>query len=169
MDLILTHIQCFLCPLFCSNFRMNFYFACVNIQKVFLYCFAGHSCQCICKERLWESHNHCLSCSTGTYCSSSCFENFLLLLFIFYFFLRFSFLYLVLTTSPTPQLGLVLGMVLSLIVTITLKYASGIFTTDINVLRLLSLGIPVYFALGEILIFCFWLLKCVLIAEYSLL
>ncbi|XP_027072667.1 protein DETOXIFICATION 42 [Coffea arabica] len=46
------------------------------------------------------------------------------------------------TASRVLQLGLVLGLVLSLIVIVILKYASTIFTADINVLHLLSLGIP---------------------------
>lgn len=47
------------------------------------------------------------------------------------------------TASRVLQLGLALGLVLSLIVTIGLQFSSGLFTKDINVLRLLSLGIPV--------------------------
>lgn len=46
------------------------------------------------------------------------------------------------TASRVLQLGLALGLVLSLIVIVILKYASTIFTSDINVLHLLSLGIP---------------------------
>ncbi|KAL3534285.1 hypothetical protein ACH5RR_002746 [Cinchona calisaya] len=46
------------------------------------------------------------------------------------------------TAARVLQLGLVLGLALSLIVIVILKYASGLFTTDTNVLRLLSLGIP---------------------------
>lgn len=42
------------------------------------------------------------------------------------------------------QMALVLGLMLSVLLTVVLKYASRLFTKDINVLQLISLGIPVY-------------------------
>ncbi|CAI9100005.1 OLC1v1036922C4 [Oldenlandia corymbosa var. corymbosa] len=47
-----------------------------------------------------------------------------------------------LTASRVLQLGLLLGLGLSLVVLVILGYASGLFTTDKEVLSLLSLGIP---------------------------
>lgn len=46
------------------------------------------------------------------------------------------------TASRVLQLGLVLGLTLSVIVALLLRYFSGLFTEDIDVLRFLSLGIP---------------------------
>lgn len=41
------------------------------------------------------------------------------------------------------QLALVLGLMLSIILMVVLQFGSRIFTKDINVLQLISLGIPV--------------------------
>lgn len=46
------------------------------------------------------------------------------------------------TASRTLQLGVVLGLFLSLTVTVILKFCGGLFTNNTNVLRVLSLGIP---------------------------
>ncbi|KAM5558882.1 protein DETOXIFICATION 42-like [Rosa sericea] len=46
------------------------------------------------------------------------------------------------TASRVLQMALVLGIVLSVILTVVLKFASRLFTDDINVLHLISLGIP---------------------------
>ncbi|KAI3750249.1 hypothetical protein L2E82_20882 [Cichorium intybus] len=46
------------------------------------------------------------------------------------------------TAGRVLQLGLVMGLVLSVIVGVGLSFSSGVFTTDIKVLQLLSLGIP---------------------------
>ncbi|XP_071737547.1 protein DETOXIFICATION 42-like isoform X2 [Rutidosis leptorrhynchoides] len=46
------------------------------------------------------------------------------------------------TAGRVLQLGLALGIVLSFIVGIGLRFSSGIFTKDISVLQVLSLGIP---------------------------
>ncbi|KAL6953186.1 Protein DETOXIFICATION 42 [Sarracenia purpurea var. burkii] len=46
------------------------------------------------------------------------------------------------TASRVLQLGLALGLVLSVAVAVILPLASKLFTDDINVLQLLSLGIP---------------------------
>ncbi|KAH7512462.1 hypothetical protein FEM48_Zijuj12G0093300 [Ziziphus jujuba var. spinosa] len=46
------------------------------------------------------------------------------------------------TASRVLQLGLVLGLVLSVIIAVVLQCASRLFTKDIKVLQLMSLGIP---------------------------
>ncbi|KAI3472182.1 hypothetical protein Pfo_029670 [Paulownia fortunei] len=46
------------------------------------------------------------------------------------------------TSSRVLQLGLVLGLILCILVAIILQFSSQLFTKDINVLRLLQLGIP---------------------------
>ncbi|XP_071715936.1 protein DETOXIFICATION 42-like [Rutidosis leptorrhynchoides] len=46
------------------------------------------------------------------------------------------------TAGRVLQLGLALGIVLSFVVGVGLSYSSGIFTKDVNVLQVLSLGIP---------------------------
>ncbi|KAF8398372.1 hypothetical protein HHK36_017299 [Tetracentron sinense] len=46
------------------------------------------------------------------------------------------------TASRILQLGLVLGLVLSVILGVGLQFASRLFTKDINVLHLISIGIP---------------------------
>ncbi|KAD6119713.1 hypothetical protein E3N88_10984 [Mikania micrantha] len=46
-------------------------------------------------------------------------------------------------TSRVLQLGLILGLVLSFIVGVGLSFASGVFTKDIKVLQIMTLGIPV--------------------------
>ncbi|KAC9326659.1 hypothetical protein E3N88_45990 [Mikania micrantha] len=45
-------------------------------------------------------------------------------------------------TSRVLQLGLILGLVLSFIVGVGLSFASGVFTKDIKVLQIMTLGIP---------------------------
>ncbi|KAL7138500.1 hypothetical protein ABFS83_10G168500 [Erythranthe nasuta] len=46
------------------------------------------------------------------------------------------------TASRVLQLGLILGLILSIVVAIILQFSSTLFTKDVNVLRLLQLGIP---------------------------
>ncbi|XP_058210107.1 protein DETOXIFICATION 42-like isoform X2 [Rhododendron vialii] len=46
------------------------------------------------------------------------------------------------TASRVLQLGLVLGLVLSVLVAVVLQLASRLFTNDVNVRQILSLGIP---------------------------
>ncbi|KAL3632455.1 Protein DETOXIFICATION 42 [Castilleja foliolosa] len=46
------------------------------------------------------------------------------------------------TTSRVLQLGFVLGLILCILVTVILQFSSHLFTNDINVLRILKLGIP---------------------------
>lgn len=46
------------------------------------------------------------------------------------------------TVSRVLQLGLVLGLVLSMILGIGLPFAASLFTKDVNVLHLISIGIP---------------------------
>ncbi|KAL7097940.1 hypothetical protein ACP275_10G174500 [Erythranthe tilingii] len=46
------------------------------------------------------------------------------------------------TASRVLQLGLILGLILSIVVAIILRFSSTLFTKDVNVLRLLQLGIP---------------------------
>lgn len=46
------------------------------------------------------------------------------------------------TASRVLQMALVLGLMLSVLLTVVLKYASRLFTKDIDVLQLISLGIP---------------------------
>ncbi|KAK3014280.1 hypothetical protein RJ639_009687 [Escallonia herrerae] len=48
------------------------------------------------------------------------------------------------TASRVLQLGLALGIVLSIVVAAVLQFASGLFTKDTSVLQLLSLGIPLH-------------------------
>ncbi|TXG70452.1 hypothetical protein EZV62_005387 [Acer yangbiense] len=46
------------------------------------------------------------------------------------------------TASRVLQLGLVLGLLLSVILLVVLHFASGLFTKDVGVLQLISVGIP---------------------------
>lgn len=54
-----------------------------------------------------------------------------------------SFLMFLSANGSTLQLGLVLGLVLSVLVAVVLQLASRLFTNDVNVRQILSLGIPV--------------------------
>ncbi|KAL0339638.1 UNVERIFIED_CONTAM: protein DETOXIFICATION 42 [Sesamum radiatum] len=60
------------------------------------------------------------------------------------------------TASRVLQLSLALGLVLCIVVAIILQFSSRLFTDDINVLRLLQLGIPVLIAIFTII--CLFLL-----------
>ncbi|KAI8558999.1 hypothetical protein RHMOL_Rhmol04G0140000 [Rhododendron molle] len=61
------------------------------------------------------------------------------------------------TASRVLQLGLVLGLVLSVLVAVVLQLASRLFTNDVNVRQILSLGIPVLVSFVSIL--CVFLLS----------
>lgn len=58
-----------------------------------------------------------------------------------------SFLMFLSANGSTLQLGLVLGLVLSVLVAVVLQLASRLFTNDVNVRQILSLGIPVSLSL----------------------
>jgi hypothetical protein len=47
------------------------------------------------------------------------------------------------------QLGLVLGLILSAFLGVGLHFGARIFTNDVDVLHLISRGIPVFLALGN--------------------
>ncbi|KAI7725750.1 hypothetical protein M8C21_024789, partial [Ambrosia artemisiifolia] len=55
------------------------------------------------------------------------------------------------TAGRVIQLSLALGVVLSFIVGVGLTFSSGLFTKDVSVLQILSLGIPVLVALASVM------------------
>ncbi|KAI3760610.1 hypothetical protein L1987_51007 [Smallanthus sonchifolius] len=54
------------------------------------------------------------------------------------------------TAGRVLQLALALGLILSFIVGVGLSFSSGVFTKDVKVLQILSLGVPVLVALASI-------------------
>ena len=94
--------------------------------------FSGYYCKCICKRWLQKGYCICLTCAAGI---STCYSNIL---------------YLAIHAFNSPvlnnfivQLGLILGLVLSVLLLSLLPFASRLFTNDNNVLQLISIGIPV--------------------------
>lgn len=93
--------------------------------------FSGNPCKFICKEGLRQGQGHCFSCTAG------------LLIFKTEVFFMWLFLFCV-AYGSVMQLGLVLGLVLSVTLVVVLQFASRLFTKDINVLQLIGLSIPVF-------------------------